>query len=149
MKTYPVLNVTAETTHQQVYDAIVQHLEEQGGPAYENNGCQNRTSGGKACAAACLFTDDEAYRAPSWISMHVEATRRAPAGLTDERVTLGLTRLLPFDDLLQSMQQMHDDFANHEATLSHKGGLALMNERLAEVAEAFKLTPRTLTHWAI
>jgi hypothetical protein len=58
---YPILKVTAETTHKQVFLAVVRHLLDQGKRSQEDGESMYR--GGEAFSLAdpvgCLLTDDE------------------------------------------------------------------------------------------
>jgi hypothetical protein len=68
---YPVLEVTEDTTAQEIFDAVAKHLLAQGekseAPVVGTNGelvcnamsCRYR-AGNLACAVGCLLTDDEA-----------------------------------------------------------------------------------------
>src|ERR1035437_2323749 len=86
-------------TAQEVYDTSVGHLIRQGKPASEDGiACSYRTKDGLKCGVGCLITDKE-YR----VSM--EGTN-----VYDIERCGNLPKILvPFIDLLDELQSLHDD----------------------------------------
>ncbi len=129
MKTYPVLDVTTETTEQDIFHAVVEHLREQKMPCHAGfsvgkiSACVNRNDAGNACAAACLFTDEEAA-GPSWACL---LEREKPK------------RLRRFDDLLRALQCAH----NRSFCLSE------INYQLSLIAKRWSFNFQPLTEWDV
>jgi len=132
---YPVFIPTVGTTPQQVFDAVVAHLAAQGGPSMSGAACTNRTSDGRACAAACLLTDAEAsldFEGASNVSWQAMPDSLRPA------------RLRPFARLLAELQKVHDRSARDRSAT-----LASVRERLSRLAALHNLTfdSSTITRW--
>ena len=88
---------------QQIFDTVVRHLHQQGGPALEDGRCQYRTADGLKCAVGCLIPDEidpyevenlsdgcDSPRFRSWARDH------------------GLIDLVVHSDLLADLQGAHD-----------------------------------------
>ena len=61
--TYPVIEVTKDTTDQELFDAVVTHLLGMDGRCATGEGaCLYRGPDGTACAVGALMTDEEAGR---------------------------------------------------------------------------------------
>ncbi len=99
-----------DSTAQQVYDFVVDHLRRQGGPAVDSSGtCLYRAARNCKCAVGCLLTDAE-YRP------EIEGT-------DIETLSEGSDPVLPsfflkHKELLLDLQNVHDDQANHLYDLS-------------------------------
>jgi len=136
--TYPVLVVTKTTTAQQVFEAVVDHLEKQGKPCVKthqpdesvSNYCTNRNNEGGACAAACLLTNEESVN-----------------GSFNELMMNNIVpaRLIEFSGLILELQGAHDKAKRVGALVR---GDRTINEGLAEVAKAHGLTfSKPITTW--
>ena len=108
---YPVIDITPETTKQQLFDAVVNHLLTQRERASGLSlGCLYRTDTGLACAVGCLVTDDEAHDMDN--NMHGTQPTTTLSSLVDDRKLP--ERLLPFVDLLDRLQRIHDSYGIDE-----------------------------------
>jgi len=126
---YPVLKVTPETTAQQVFDAVVKHLQDQGSPCLKLKGgtprCTNRNAEGKACAAAALMT--------AWEARGVSFSMLSVGGKAPKR-------LRPFADMISALQRAHDS--------ASKGRNARINFELEYVAREHGVKFKTpITSW--
>lgn len=99
---YPVIEVTPETTKQDIFDAVTRHLANQRQWAKKPNSgpCAYR-QGSLACAVGCLVTDSEAAAMDANTSALGIDGQKA-TGLLPQR----LTRFYP---LLSALQDVHDD----------------------------------------
>lgn len=87
---------------QEIFDKVVSHLREQGGPAKDEDGkCWFRTPNGKKCAVGCLIPD-EAYKT----IMEAYGSARSLLLYYDEWWTEGWKQNL---DLLSNLQGVHDN----------------------------------------
>lgn len=135
MATFPVLDVTEETTRQQVFDAVVAHLIAQAAPAMTPAGaCLYRTENQLACAVGCLLPDNLA----TWLDLMEEAP--------DDGFSIGSVKAvdwapawlktLEMNTLLTELQGAHDCKSSwkHGGGLSHEGV-----SRLLKVAKGHDL----------
>lgn len=86
-------------TKQETFDTVVEHLRQQGRPAWDRGGtaCLYRTSQGLKCAVGCLIPD-ELYEA-----------RFEGVSLTNQKVLQHILRDLGHDvNLLIELQMIHD-----------------------------------------
>lgn len=114
---------------QEIFDTVVRHLAQQGGPAKDGNGdCVYRGQNNTKCAVGCLIPD-EMYRP------EMDVDNNTGNGT-------GLTHVLSFevpqffrvnDELLRSLQLCHDDWEPE-----YDGAKFLVN-RLSYIATSYNL----------
>lgn len=124
--TYPVLEVTEETTDQEIFDAVVRHLAMQGKRARIGGKCANRTPSGLACAFGCLLDDDTAARYEPTLDIRAIAMRQAPGWVVER------------EWFLRSLQGTHDSSSDGRSIIA----------RLRSVAANRYLSPAIITEFA-
>ena len=87
-------------TRQEIVDAVVEHLERQGGPAADRDGCFYRTGDGKACAFGCLIPD----------TVYREHMENACSDAVFD-MSPSLRRMYgEYQTLIEELQTIHDDY---------------------------------------
>lgn len=116
--------IAEDSTPQQVFDYVVNHLRTQGEAAFHpSNGCRYRTERGMKCAAGCLISDAE-YD-PDMEGLLVRNISESPKYKLSDFFTRNLK-------LLQGLQCAHDIFL-------HRDGLAAMERKLQNIADSHNL----------
>jgi hypothetical protein len=123
------------STTQQVYDFVVNHLRRQGGPAVDASGtCLYRAARNYKCGVGCLITDEE--YSPDIEGTDIETLSEGP----DSALPVFFLR---HNELLLDMQNIHDAQAHHLYDLStgHKVfNTDKLEAALQQCAMAFDLT---------
>lgn len=134
--TYPVIEITDETTDQELFDAVVTHMLGMDGPCKDERGnCAYRGPGGTACAVGALMTDEEAARYQSGIDEVLVAYQD---GFERGEVEFSprLNRMSGSGNLLDNLQGVHD----YRYSWDDKGGLGAFGaRRLIGIADTFDL----------
>lgn len=125
-------------TAQELFDATVKHLAEQGGPSKDTQGrCYYRWFGGHRCAAGVNIRDDEYRSEMEMISVYE----------LDEKGLLP-ARLEPHIELLSQLQGAHDNATSLPSgrvrTWSAPWGKGGIADRLFFVAYNHSLSPASV-----
>ena len=118
---YPVIEITKDTTDQELFDAVVTHMLGMDGPCEDERGhCAYRGPGGTACAVGALLPDSALELYDDVISEFLREYKAAVyASLADEMPELD--RLEESEEMLTFLQLIHDKGANWDGGLSLAG----------------------------
>lgn len=134
--TYPVIEITKDTTDQELFDAVVTHLLGMDGPCKDDRGhCDYRGPGGTACAVGALLSDSVLELYDDHISALLHRYKDAVyESLADEMPEL--ERLMESEDMLTDLQRAHDTRGYWAGGLNFAGVKSLLS-----IAECYSLTP--------
>ena len=133
--TYPVIEITDETTDQELFDAVVTHLLGMDGPCRDERGCAYRGPGGTACAVGALLPDSVLKLYDDVISEFLRQYRCAVYESEADEIP-ELERLAESEELLEELQSMHDSAPNWGSGLTIVGTSTLLN-----IADCYGLKP--------
>lgn len=133
--TYPVIEITKDTTDQELFNAVVTHMLGMDGPCKDERGnCAYRGPGGTACAVGALLSDSvlELYFGAIG-ELFTQYTRSVYDAYECEADKIPeLERLMESEYLMTDLQHVHDKDASWG-----KGGLNSVGvERLMGLALA-------------
>lgn len=111
---------------QEIFDTVVKHLREQGGPAHDNESCAYRAPDGRKCAVGCLIPDYLYHKSMEGLNLNQlmsKSSFRLPAFFKGEKNRA----------LMKNLQEVHDFEFNDEQGF---GGIV---SSLVELAKDFNL----------
>ena len=134
--TYPVIEITDETTDQELFDAVVTHLLGMDGPCKDERGhCAYRGPGGTACAVGALLPDSALELYDDVISEFLREYKAAVyASLADEMPELD--RLVESEEMLSELHDAHDSAESWNGGLNFAGVKSLL-----KIADWYCLKP--------
>ena len=134
----------SELTAQEVFDTTVRHLRTMKRQSRIGDKCAYRGYDGSKCALGCHLTDEEVlipaeHRIRHAYGHEIETLDQLPDSSAEALVELRIMpeRLIPHEDLLVSLQSIHDGSWNWQT----EGGIDVsrVRERLSHVAYEYDL----------
>ncbi len=126
--TYPVIKITADTTDQELFNAVVTHMLGMDGPCKDERGnCSYRGPGGTACAVGALLPDSVLELYDDAIGeLFKQYTRSVYYACEEAEPIPELERLMESEQILEVLQFIHDEGTNWDDGLNSFGTGALM-----------------------
>lgn len=119
--TYPVIEVTAKTTDQELFNAVVTHMLGMDGPCKDERGnCAYRGPGGTACAVGALLPGSALELYDDVISEFLREYRCAVYESEADEMP-ELERLEESEEMLSELQDAHDSAESWNGGLNFAG----------------------------